>query len=176
MQTADKLTPYSKNFNRQLHNRANFHKMFKKFIVLCSGLASLIIITTVAAYFWFVVYQPGEAIRQENIEKTLSMESPVYYSDAETKIGVFFQDSHRQYVPYKKLPEFFVKGLVASEDHDFSIIMVLILPVLPGHSLPTSRREGLFRAGVPLPSRQLKIFSSEKEDQLKPNSLSSSMP
>jgi penicillin-binding protein 1A len=93
--------------------------MFKKFIVLCSGLASLIIVTTVAAYFWFVVYQPGEAIRQENIEKTLSMESPVYYSDAETKIGVFFQDSHRQYVSYRKLPEFFVKGLVASEDHDF---------------------------------------------------------
>jgi len=93
--------------------------MFKKFIVLCSGLASLIIITTVTAYFWFVVYQPGEAIRQENIEKTLSMESPVYYSDAKTKIGVFFQDSHRQYVSYGKLPEFFVKGLVASEDHDF---------------------------------------------------------
>jgi membrane peptidoglycan carboxypeptidase len=93
--------------------------MFKKIIIFCCGLASLSIITTVAAYFWFVVYQPGEAIRQENIEKTLSMESPVYYSDAVTKIGVFFQDSHRQYVPYKKLPEYFVKGLVASEDHDF---------------------------------------------------------
>ena len=93
--------------------------MFKKFIVFIIALVCVAIIATVAAYFWLVVYRPGEAIKQENIEKTLSMESPVYYSDGETKIGVFFQESHRQYVPYKKLPPYFVNGLVASEDHDF---------------------------------------------------------
>lgn len=93
--------------------------MFKKFLVFIIAVACLAIIGTVAAYSWLVVYRPGEAIKQENIEKTLSMESPVYYSDGETKIGVFFQESHRQYVPYKRLPSYFVKGLVASEDHDF---------------------------------------------------------
>lgn len=93
--------------------------MFKKFIVFCCGLVCLAIISSVAAYFWLVIYSPGEAIKQENIEKILSMESPVFYSDAETKIGVFFQEAHRQYVPYKKLPTYFVNGLVASEDHDF---------------------------------------------------------
>ncbi len=78
--------------------------MLKKFLFFISGLISIVVIACVGIYLWLVVYCPGDAIRQENIQKTLAMESPVYCRDGITKIGVFFQDAHRQYVPFEKLP------------------------------------------------------------------------
>ncbi|MCB2182828.1 MAG: transglycosylase domain-containing protein [Desulfobulbaceae bacterium] len=93
--------------------------MLKKFFLFLIALASMSIIACVAGYLWWVVYFPGDAISQENIEKTLAMESPVLYSDGETKIGVFFQEDHRQYVPYEQLPKYFINGLIAAEDRHF---------------------------------------------------------
>ena len=93
--------------------------MFKKiiyfflisFFLICLGAAGTVV--------WLVVFNPGEAVRQENIEKLLSMESPVFCSDGKTKIGVFFQENHRQYIPFKRLPKVFVDAIVASEDQKF---------------------------------------------------------
>lgn len=82
-------------------------------------LSAFVIITLGACYYWFVVAHPGEAIEQGSIDKILAMESPVFYNDGTAKIGVFFQESHRQYIPYKRIPDFFVTALVSSEDHDF---------------------------------------------------------
>jgi membrane peptidoglycan carboxypeptidase len=96
-----------------------FPVMNKKNLFLSAVLACTAIIAGVAAFLWLVVYFPGEAIRQENIQKNLSMESPVFYRDGVTKIGVFFQDAHRQYVPYEQLPPLFVNAIVAAEDHQF---------------------------------------------------------
>lgn len=76
-------------------------------------------VSLVGSYYWFVVKNPAAAILPENITKILSMESPVYYSDATHKIGVFFEESHRQYVPYDKIPKNFINAIVAAEDHDF---------------------------------------------------------
>lgn len=93
--------------------------MVKKLVSIFCALAGLALATIMALYFWFVVFSPGEAIQQQNIEKILGMESPVYYADGRSKIGVFFRDNHRQYVSYHRLPGTFVKGLVAAEDNDF---------------------------------------------------------
>lgn len=93
--------------------------MLKKFLFFVAGLTSAAIIACVCAYLWFVVYFPGEAIRQENIQQTLAMESPVYCSDGTTKIGVFFQDAHRQYLPFEQLPGKFLNALIAGEDNQF---------------------------------------------------------
>jgi membrane peptidoglycan carboxypeptidase len=68
---------------------------------------------------WFVIFNPGEEIRQNNIENILAMESPVFYNDGRSKIGVFFKDAHRQYVHYHAIPKDFVNALVASEDNSF---------------------------------------------------------
>lgn len=70
-------------------------------------------------YYWLVILDPGEQIRQGNIEKILSVETEVYYSGGQEKIGVFFEDAHRQYVPYSQIPRDFVNSLVASEDEKF---------------------------------------------------------
>ncbi|MEW6518380.1 MAG: transglycosylase domain-containing protein [Thermodesulfobacteriota bacterium] len=93
--------------------------MFKKFLLIFAALSTFVIIFAVAAFMWLVVYHPGEAIRQENIEKSLARESPVFCRDGVTKIGVFFQDAHRQYVSYDQLPQDFVNALIAAEDHQF---------------------------------------------------------
>jgi membrane peptidoglycan carboxypeptidase len=93
--------------------------MRKKFILLIAGFALLIILAGFGTFFWLVVFNPGDEILQENIEKILSMESPVYYSDGENKIGVFFKDAHRQYISYEEIPQNFINAIIASEDNDF---------------------------------------------------------
>jgi len=80
---------------------------------------SLFGVTAILLYYWLVVVDPGEQIRQGSIEKILAVESPVYYSGGKEKLGVFFETSHRQYLPYAQIPKDFVNSLVASEDEKF---------------------------------------------------------
>ena len=95
------------------------YRIFKKICVLLVGLMLLGIVTAVGAYYWLVVLAPGEEITKENIRKILAIESPVFYADGKSKIGVFFEDAHRQYITYDEIPEDFVNCIVASEDHSF---------------------------------------------------------
>jgi membrane peptidoglycan carboxypeptidase len=55
----------------------------------------------------------------ERIAAILGRESPVYYRDGREKIGVLFQDIHRQYLTYEQLPPTFVKAIAAAEDDRF---------------------------------------------------------
>ncbi len=72
-----------------------------------------------ASLAWLVVFSPGDQIKQGNIEKLLAVESPVFFSDGTTKIGVFFEKSHRQYTPFNRIPDYFVQAIVAAEDNSF---------------------------------------------------------
>ena len=93
--------------------------MLKKLLYTFTAFTGLVIVIGLGAYFWLVVSYPGEEISQKNIEKILSMESPVYYSDGQNKIGVFFQEAHRQYIQYDEIPKDFVNAIVAAEDNGF---------------------------------------------------------
>lgn len=93
--------------------------MLKK-IILFVTIMSFIFIASVTGYlYWFVVVEPGDEIKRENIHKILSKESHVFYSDGKTKLGVFFDTAHRQYVSYADIPQAFVNAMVASEDNKF---------------------------------------------------------
>lgn len=70
-------------------------------------------------YELFIVRNPGEEISRERIQRIFTLQSPVYYDDGVTVLGVFFQEEHRQYVPYDRLPKHFVLALVAAEDKNF---------------------------------------------------------
>ena len=48
------------------------------------------------ALYWVVVLEPGEEISEANIRKILGKESPVFYNDGTSPLGVFFADAHRQ--------------------------------------------------------------------------------
>ncbi len=69
--------------------------------------------------YYTIVLDPGSEIDASNIEAILGQESPVFYSDNMTKLGVFFDEAHRQYVKYEEIPHNFVNALVAAEDNRF---------------------------------------------------------
>ncbi len=92
-----------------------FSFLFKAALV-CLALG---VVVGVGGYYWYVVREPGDAISQGSIENILTMESPVYYSDGTAKIGVFFEESHRQYLSYQQIPKDFANAIVSSEDHNF---------------------------------------------------------
>ena len=100
-------------------NLVSFNRI--SILLLKISLISLVLflVLTSAGYYWLVVANPDEDIKQENIEQILTMESPVFYKDGEEKIGVFFQKSHRQYLPYSKIPKHFINAIVAAEDRNF---------------------------------------------------------
>ncbi|MDA8164908.1 MAG: transglycosylase domain-containing protein [Desulfobacteraceae bacterium] len=93
--------------------------MLKKILLPLAGGLALLALGGVAAFYWLVVIHPGEEIRQENIEAILARESPVFYRDGVNRVGVFFEEAHRQYVPYEKIPPAFVNAIIAAEDNDF---------------------------------------------------------
>ena len=69
--------------------------------------------------YYLVVLHPSPEISQENIKTILGRESPVFYNDGQEKIGVLFQDYHRQYLTYDQIPRQFIEALVAAEDNRF---------------------------------------------------------
>ncbi|MBW6521164.1 MAG: transglycosylase domain-containing protein [Desulfoarculaceae bacterium] len=71
------------------------------------------------AFYWFVILHPGDEINPVNIQRILGKETPVFYSDGQASLGVFFDEAHRQYVTYEQIPQDFVNALVSSEDNNF---------------------------------------------------------
>jgi penicillin-binding protein 1A len=66
-----------------------------------------------------IINNPGAHLSRDHIRSVIVQESPVYYRDGTTRIGVFFEDEHRQYVGWDTLPKAYVMAIVASEDGDF---------------------------------------------------------
>lgn len=66
-----------------------------------------------------VSQEAATRIQRGVIDKIIFSESPVYYDDGKSVIGVFFDKTHRQYIRYDDIPPYFVKALVASEDKNF---------------------------------------------------------
>lgn len=94
-------------------------RFVKKIIVFLFILAFLGAAAAGGLVYWLVAVEPGPEIEQANIEKILGRESPVFYRDGNEKIGVLFQEAHRQYLAYEQIPRAFVNALVAAEDDQY---------------------------------------------------------
>lgn len=70
-------------------------------------------------YYENVIVDPGPHLDPTHVRSIIAQESPVYYRDGTTRIGVFFEDEHRQYVAYERLPLAYQMGIVAAEDGGF---------------------------------------------------------
>ncbi|MCP4868965.1 MAG: hypothetical protein GY898_09630 [Proteobacteria bacterium] len=99
--------------------RGFFRRWFVRLIKVALVLGVLGLLTAAGAYWWFVVQNPGDHLDRSHILSVISQESPVYYADGTTKLGVFFADEHRKYVPFDEIPADFVDGLIAAEDQTF---------------------------------------------------------
>lgn len=69
--------------------------------------------------YYLVVVEPGPEIEEAYINEILGRESPVFYRDGETRLGVLFEGIHRQYISFDQIPESFVHAMIASEDDQF---------------------------------------------------------
>ncbi|MBW1681651.1 MAG: transglycosylase domain-containing protein [Deltaproteobacteria bacterium] len=70
-------------------------------------------------FVWNVAADASRRIDRGVIARVIASESPVYYDDGRTPLGVFFEETHRKYIPFEKIPKTFVKALVAAEDARF---------------------------------------------------------
>ncbi len=86
-----------------------------------AGLSLCLVALAVAGWLYWkhVVVEPGDHVSRDAVLAVISEESPVYYSDGRTRLGVFFAQEHREYVPYGRIPEACVQAVVASEDKRF---------------------------------------------------------
>ena len=69
--------------------------------------------------YYEIARETSERINRGAIDRVINSESPVYYSDGKTPIGVFFEKTHSQYMDYNDIPKIFIKALVAAEDKNF---------------------------------------------------------
>ncbi len=88
------------------------------------------IISTICTLFllpvlWggFILYRDirdtSTRIERGAIDRIIASESPVYYDDGVTPIGMFFEKTHRIHMDYEEIPKIFIKALVAAEDGSF---------------------------------------------------------
>jgi len=93
----------------------------KKTKILMTAFLLLVIIpaTLLLTFYYQVTKDTAKRIQKGAIQEVIASESPVFYDDGQTPIGVFFENTHRQYVPYSEIPKNFVKAIVAAEDHHF---------------------------------------------------------
>jgi penicillin-binding protein 1A len=82
--------------------------------LVAAALAGMVVLAWL--YRQHVILEPGEELSREHILAVISEESPVFYADGSTRIGVFFAEEHREYVTYDSIPEACVDAIVASED------------------------------------------------------------
>jgi penicillin-binding protein 1A len=80
------------------------------------GASAVGTVALVAAYQYYIVRNPGTQVDRDNIRTIIAQESPVYYRDGTTRVGVFFESEHRLYVPFGEMPRAYVMGIVAAED------------------------------------------------------------
>lgn len=91
----------------------------KKLFLFVTAICVISLAALTAKMYQLVVVEPGDEIKIDNIQGILGKESHVFFNDGVTKLGVFFDTAHRQYVSYRDIPKNFVNAMVASEDNRF---------------------------------------------------------
>jgi penicillin-binding protein 1A len=96
--------------------------MIKKTLFVSAALfLTFIIVGGVLLYYFYqeVATEAADRIDRGFIQGIIFSESPVYYDDGKSVIGVFFDKTHRKYIEYKDIPSVFIKALIATEDRTF---------------------------------------------------------
>ena len=100
-------------------SRPSFWQRLKRRLTFALVLLGTCLLASAFLYRHYVVENPGNHMERAWILGAISQETQVYYRDGQTKLGVFFDEDHRQYVPYDEIPQDFVHALVAAEDKRF---------------------------------------------------------
>ncbi len=110
--------PASRSRRKPKNQRGFFRRWGRRFVFMLL-LLLLLLVAAALLYRHHVIVHPGAHLERDRILAVISQETAVYYRDGETTLGVFFDEEHRQYVPFEEMPPDFVQALVSSEDHRF---------------------------------------------------------
>ncbi len=111
-----------------------------------------------------VAQEAKEKIKRGAIDSIVFSESPVYYDDGETVLGVFFDKTHRRYIEYKSIPPYFIKALVATEDKTFFTHPGFDVKAILRAMIANYRAGRIAQGGSTLTQQTAKnIFSREKK-------------
>ncbi|MBW1912087.1 MAG: transglycosylase domain-containing protein [Deltaproteobacteria bacterium] len=93
----------------------------KRFKILIYSILILLLfcVTFLTGIYIQVSRDTSGSIERGAIESIIFSESPVFYDDAKTPIGVYFEKTHSKYIKYKDIPKDYIKALIASEDGNF---------------------------------------------------------
>ncbi len=93
----------------------------KKLKIFLYSLASLFLFLIVFLSILYIQVSRDASTRIERgvIDSIIFSESPVYYDDEKTPIGVFFEKTHRKYIHYANIPKTFIKAIIAAEDRNY---------------------------------------------------------
>ena len=81
------------------------------------GLSAVLGVVSVVLYQ--VYFGDVSELKKSTILARINEETTIYTADEEHKIGSFFNDSHRSYVPVQNIPAHMIRAMVASEDKNF---------------------------------------------------------
>jgi len=90
-----------------------------KIVVISLSVLMLLAATFLVYVIYTVIRDAADMTQRSDIQRVLASESPVYYDDGITPVGVFFDKTHRKHIKYDQIPEVFVNALVAAEDKNF---------------------------------------------------------
>jgi membrane peptidoglycan carboxypeptidase len=93
----------------------------KKLKIFIYSLGSLFLFLVAFLSILYIQVSRDASTRIERgvIDSIIFSESPVYYDDGETPIGVFFEKTHRKYIHYANIPKAFIKAIIAAEDRNY---------------------------------------------------------
>ena len=95
-----------------------FHTfVFGFFLLVIAGFSGGLGVASVVVYqvFW----GDHSALKKTTILARINEETTIYTLDGKTRIGAFFNNSHRTYVPIEEVPAHMLRAMVASEDKNF---------------------------------------------------------
>jgi penicillin-binding protein 1A len=90
-----------------------------KLVAYASGFLFLSLLAYFITLYIQVSKDASDRIERGVIDSITFSESPVYYDDGETPIGVFFDRIHSRHLPFEETPKMFIKAIIAAEDKRF---------------------------------------------------------
>ncbi len=137
------------------------------FFVLTLALLGFAVVAAGGGFFAFKYLSSEDSsdakiFTKEGIMQILSMESTVYYADGKTKLGTFFEGSHRDYVPFDSIPPRIPEALVAAEDHNFFQHGGVDYKAIAYAMLDNVKSGSLHRGGSTLTQQTAKILFNRK--------------
>ena len=142
--------------------------MQKGSVIYAALLAVVVVMIIAPAGFLLYIYhtvtlEAEGRIERGAIDTILASESPVYYDDGTTPIGVFFDRTHRRHIRYKDIPKVFIKAIVAAEDRRFFEHRGIDLKAVLRAMITNIKTGGVVQGGSTITQQAAKnIFEREK--------------